>query len=228
MSGSGSIALGRSETIDPMSSEPSREIPDGMSPDARETWPSTELISSWLGDQDIDFEFRPGEDVAVHDDPEHVAAARRFRDVLGRFGGEEFVVTIFGLHPTVAVGAAERIRSRVAGQRHQLSGSRGGESCSITCTIGLAASHPHGYDLTRLLDLADIALAAGKAAGRDQVRDARTVLADVGVDEASGGAGTRQRSLWRVATRRRSIWSVATRPRSDRRTLRHGPGSMFR
>ena len=76
-----------------MSSEPSREIPEGMSPDARDTWPSPELIYSWLGDQDVDFEFRPGEDVAVHDDPEHVAAARRFRDVLGRFASGVTVVT---------------------------------------------------------------------------------------------------------------------------------------
>ena len=74
-----------------MTSSP--EIPEGMSPDARETWPSPELISSWLGDQEIDFEFRPGEDVAVHDDPEAVAAARRFRDVLGRFASGVTVVT---------------------------------------------------------------------------------------------------------------------------------------
>ncbi|WP_296603490.1 flavin reductase family protein [Nocardioides sp.] len=81
-----------------MTSEPSRQvpthdIPEGMSPDARETWPSPELINSWLGDQDIDFEFRPGEDIAVHDDPETVAAARRFRDVLGRFASGVTVVT---------------------------------------------------------------------------------------------------------------------------------------
>ena len=76
-----------------MSSEPSREIPEGMNPNARETWPSPELIQSWLGDQDIDFEFRPGEDVAVHDDPVHVAAARLFRDVLGRFASGVTVVT---------------------------------------------------------------------------------------------------------------------------------------
>src|SRR6478735_6371835 len=69
------------------------DIPEGMSPDARETWPSPELIISWLGDQEIDFEFRPGEDIAVHDDPEAVYAARRFRDVLGRFGSGVTVVT---------------------------------------------------------------------------------------------------------------------------------------
>ena len=73
--------------------EPSHEVPEGMNPNARETWPSPELINSWLGDQDIDFEFRPGEDVAVHDDPAHVAAARRFRDALGRFASGVTVVT---------------------------------------------------------------------------------------------------------------------------------------
>lgn len=76
-----------------MTSEPSSEIPDGMSPDARATWPSPELINSWLGDQDIDFEFRPGEELPVHDDPEAVYAARRFRDVLGRFASGVTVVT---------------------------------------------------------------------------------------------------------------------------------------
>ena len=76
-----------------MTSEPSCDIPDGMSSDARETWPSPELITSWLGDQDIDFEFRPGEDVAVHDDPDAVSRARLFRDVLGRFASGVTVVT---------------------------------------------------------------------------------------------------------------------------------------
>lgn len=72
----------------------SPEIPDGTSPDAHETWPSAELINSWLGDVDFDFEWRPGEGTAVHaDDPEAVARARRFRDVLGRFASGVTVVT---------------------------------------------------------------------------------------------------------------------------------------
>jgi 3-hydroxy-9,10-secoandrosta-1,3,5(10)-triene-9,17-dione monooxygenase reductase component len=69
-------------------------IPEGMSPDARETWPSPELISSWLGDADFDFEWRPGEVSEVHgDDPEAVARARHFRDVLSRFASGVTVVT---------------------------------------------------------------------------------------------------------------------------------------
>jgi 3-hydroxy-9,10-secoandrosta-1,3,5(10)-triene-9,17-dione monooxygenase reductase component len=72
----------------------SPEIPDGMSPDARETWPSPELISSWLGDVDFDVEWRPGEGSSVAaDDPEAVAAARRFREVLGSFASGVTVVT---------------------------------------------------------------------------------------------------------------------------------------
>lgn len=74
--------------------EADEEIPDGMSPDARETWPSPDLINSWLGDSDFDFEFRPGEASPVHaDDPAAVAAARQFRDVLGRFASGVTVVT---------------------------------------------------------------------------------------------------------------------------------------
>ncbi|MCD4525198.1 flavin reductase family protein [Nocardioides sp. cx-173] len=70
------------------------EIPEGMSADARETWPSAELISSWLGDVDLDVEWRPGEVSEVHaDDPDAVARARTFRDVLGSFASGVTVVT---------------------------------------------------------------------------------------------------------------------------------------
>ena len=72
----------------------SAEIPEGMKQDARETWPSHDLIESWLGDSMYDFQLRPGEDVVVDaDDPEAVAAARLFRDVLGRFASGVTVVT---------------------------------------------------------------------------------------------------------------------------------------
>lgn len=68
-------------------------LPEGMSPDAKATWPHPDLIQSWLGDAEVDFEFRPGEEVAVHDDPEAQAAARRFRDVLSCFASGITVVT---------------------------------------------------------------------------------------------------------------------------------------
>jgi 3-hydroxy-9,10-secoandrosta-1,3,5(10)-triene-9,17-dione monooxygenase reductase component len=47
-----------------MSSGPSSEIPEGMNPDARSTWPSRELIDSFLG-TGLDFELRLGEHTPV-------------------------------------------------------------------------------------------------------------------------------------------------------------------
>ena len=61
------------------------EIPEGMSQDARETWPSQELIESWLGNA-LDFELRLGEHTPIPDDPESAAQARGLRDVLGQIG----------------------------------------------------------------------------------------------------------------------------------------------
>jgi 3-hydroxy-9,10-secoandrosta-1,3,5(10)-triene-9,17-dione monooxygenase reductase component len=63
-----------------------------MSPDARETWPSEELIKSWLGNE-LDFELRLGEHTPIPDDPEAAARARQFRDVLGLFCSGVTVVT---------------------------------------------------------------------------------------------------------------------------------------
>ncbi len=68
------------------------QIPDGMREDARETWPSQELIDSWLGNE-LDFELRLGEHTPIPDDPEAAARARRFRDVLGLFCSGVTVVT---------------------------------------------------------------------------------------------------------------------------------------
>ena len=77
----------------PVTDEQSRgEIPDGMSEDARETWPSQELIRSWLGNE-LDFEMRLGEHTPIPGDPESAARARTFRDVLGLFASGVTVVT---------------------------------------------------------------------------------------------------------------------------------------
>jgi 3-hydroxy-9,10-secoandrosta-1,3,5(10)-triene-9,17-dione monooxygenase reductase component len=76
-----------------MSEQRKDEVPGGADPDARSSWCSPELVWSAESGRDVDFELRPGEDVSVHDDPDHVAAARRFRDVVGRFASGVTVVT---------------------------------------------------------------------------------------------------------------------------------------
>lgn len=71
---------------------PDLDPPEGMNPLARATWPSPELIDQFLGD--MDFEFRLGEDTPLPSgDPEALAKARHFRDVLGHFATGVTVVT---------------------------------------------------------------------------------------------------------------------------------------
>ena len=68
------------------------EVPEGMNPNARETWPSQELVQSWLGNE-LDFELRLGEHTPIPDDPEAAARARQVRDVLGLFCSGVTVIT---------------------------------------------------------------------------------------------------------------------------------------
>jgi len=78
----------------PVTTPASSNVPEGMNENARETWPSQELISSWLGNE-LDFELRLGEHTPIPDDPEAAARARKFRDVLGLFCSGVTVVTSF-------------------------------------------------------------------------------------------------------------------------------------
>ena len=68
------------------------EVPEGMSPDARASWPPRELIDSYLGGHHEMFAWRPGEVVQI-DGEEAQAAARKFRDVLGQYASGVTVVT---------------------------------------------------------------------------------------------------------------------------------------
>ena len=75
-----------------MPADGSLEPPEGMRADARETWPSPELIDQFM--PSFDFHFRLGEDTPLPtDDPEALAQARTFRDVLGLFVTGVTVVT---------------------------------------------------------------------------------------------------------------------------------------
>ena len=74
------------------------EIPEGMSPDARATWPSRELIESFLGDS-FAVEMWPGETIEV-DSAGEAAAAREFRAVLSRVSsGVTVVAAVSGGQP---------------------------------------------------------------------------------------------------------------------------------
>jgi diguanylate cyclase (GGDEF)-like protein len=92
----------------------------------------------------------------------------RPHDFVGRFGGEEFVVLLTGSDLEQARHAAERIREHVAALRVDTSNGR--DPVKLTISVGVAAFRESGHSINELLDAADTALYAAKAAGRDCVR----------------------------------------------------------
>jgi diguanylate cyclase (GGDEF)-like protein len=114
----------------------------------------------------------------------------RDRDLVGRFGGEEFVVLLAG--PAAAAveleAVAERIRSRVAGLQVEIPTPDGPLSVAgLTVSIGVAVAPAEGADLRTLLQIADTALYAAKRAGRNIVRVGTPPAAEHPVASRRGG-----------------------------------------
>lgn len=95
----------------------------------------------------------------------------RREDVVGRWGGEEFVVALPETTPDGAAAVAESLRAGVSGTPI----SADGTELSVTISIGVAAWT--GQELDDLVARADQALYAAKAAGRDRVVLERSVKA---------------------------------------------------
>lgn len=95
----------------------------------------------------------------------------RQSDVIGRYGGEEFIVILSSADSAAAQAIADRIRMRIAELR--IDGF--GEPIRLTCSIGIAASDAHGVWGEALVARADAAVYAAKRAGRNQVRAAEAV-----------------------------------------------------
>jgi diguanylate cyclase (GGDEF)-like protein len=104
-------------------------------------------------------------------DPIH--SELRQSDVIGRYGGEEFVVILSSADAAAATPIAQRIVERVAGVR--VSGF--GNPISVTCSIGIAASDTLGIWGEPLLAQADAAVYVAKRSGRNQIFLAPPVLA---------------------------------------------------
>lgn len=86
-------------------------------------------------------------------------------DVVGRFGGEEFVVLLPGADTVEACRVAERLRGRV--RRLAIPAEDG--TVGVTISVGVALFRMHGEDLIELLAAADLALYRAKQSGRDRV-----------------------------------------------------------
>jgi diguanylate cyclase (GGDEF)-like protein len=88
----------------------------------------------------------------------------RDRDIVGRYGGEEFCVAIMGKTEEDVERLADRIRQSVAGIRTLLpNGER------VTISVGMASLKNAPCEMADLVKRADEALYAAKAGGRNRV-----------------------------------------------------------
>ena len=90
-------------------------------------------------------------------------------DILGRYGGEEFLVLLPGRDLAGALPVAERIRAAI--ERQPLSCH--GHAVAMTVSVGVAARRPHERNADEAVARADRALYAAKRAGRNRVELSR-------------------------------------------------------
>ena len=113
-----------------------------------------------------------------------ISQCLRADDVLGRVGGEEFLVLLPGTGIDDALTLAERLRTAVSG----IQVTRDGEPQTVTISVGVAVRQAEDKGPGALVRRADRALYAAKNAGRDQVAtlDATQPTPTRGVAECSG------------------------------------------
>ncbi|MBN2720062.1 MAG: GGDEF domain-containing protein [Proteobacteria bacterium] len=105
-------------------------------------------------------------DEALRQCGEILLGSVRQSDVVGRFGGEEWIVCLNYTDKEAGSTTAEKIRKIIAGNIFHLRG----ENTRITVSIGVATAPSDGIDYTEIIDAADSALYRAKEAGRDCVR----------------------------------------------------------
>ncbi len=104
-------------------------------------------------------------DLALVESVARIRGTLRTEDVLGRLGGEEFIVLMPNADGSSAMNAAERIRSSFADQPLPMEG----HLQTVTLSIGLATLAPMDGEFSQLLQRGDRAMYAAKNAGRNLV-----------------------------------------------------------
>lgn len=91
--------------------------------------------------------------------------AVRENDMVGRYGGEEFLILLPGTDAQSGVQTAQRIRKMV----QHLEIGTSGENVSVTVSIGISSYPQYGQDADAVICAADAALYQAKSNGRNQV-----------------------------------------------------------
>lgn len=97
---------------------------------------------------------------------ETITRGLRTSDVLGRYGGDEFLIVLPETDLKGALEMAERTKSNIAKTRLQLPGKA---KFDLTMSIGISILSPWMQNASDLVNAADKALYASKAAGKDRI-----------------------------------------------------------
>ncbi|HET57073.1 MAG TPA: diguanylate cyclase [Deltaproteobacteria bacterium] len=90
----------------------------------------------------------------------------RESDIIGRLGGEEFILILPRTDAAGAVVVADRLRERIAATEVETENAR----FHVTVSIGVTELQPADTDITELIRRADEAMYLSKAEGRNKVR----------------------------------------------------------
>ena len=101
----------------------------------------------------------------------------RSEDLVGRFGGEEFVVLLRNTSRADAAIAAERVRQEVRDTNFAISASP--DTLKLTISIGVASFPESVHDARNLLHDADLAVYRSKLSGRNRVTIAAPIEEEV-------------------------------------------------
>jgi diguanylate cyclase (GGDEF)-like protein len=117
-------------------------------------------------------------DAALLSVSEQLKRELRKSDVVGRFGGEEFVILLPDLDLEASLAVAERIRARIAAITLSAIGVDASEDeptvRPLSASVGVSHFPRHGTELPELLHAADAALYHAKRSGRNRVAVAGT------------------------------------------------------
>ena len=129
---------------------------------------------SWLSVAFIDIDrFKPINDTYGHKSGDAIlrqvanviADNIRGSDLLGRYGGDEFMLILPETQPDEAVVLAEKLRSLVAAHSLLIAGQ---QRLQVTISVGVAGEIGSQLQVDALVDQADAAMYAAKQLGRDR------------------------------------------------------------
>ncbi|MDR2189244.1 MAG: diguanylate cyclase [Azonexus sp.] len=113
----------------------------------------------------------------------------RSSDLIGRYGGEEFIVALSDIDLACAITQLERIREDFAVLPHAHNSAGGAIYASFSCGVAALADYP---DASALIAAADMALLQAKRSGRNRVVAAAIAascsIVRAEVEEAAGSA----------------------------------------